>query len=332
MRPLPPFPAFFWPACFRVFLSEGARLHPKKARPFVLQAHSLVSGDSVTFSPDGQQIAAGYSDDQVAVWDWRAHRLRWQRSLHGEGGGDIAALAFSPNGRTVAFGQENGSWDCDVLLFRTRTGRRLRRLQGLGYPVEAIAFSPDGRTVAGGSWEDTENNKRYGKVILWDRATGRRKRALMWPGGGGSASSPSRRMDGCWSVVVTTRCCSGTCACVAMVACFNIPPVKALPLPSRRMAGCWQWTQGSGRLHQASGFGPSALAGCAVASASQAAGSDLWPSPPAGAFWRAATGTAGFSCGTSEQGPCGAHCRSQELLSGRSPFPPMDGCWSKRGR
>ena len=65
------------------------------------------------------------------------------------------AVAFAPDGRTLAFGGEDG-----VVLRDLDTGRQ--RL-ALGARSDALAFAPDGLTLAVGSGDRDENE---GAVLL----------------------------------------------------------------------------------------------------------------------------------------------------------------------
>ena len=70
----------------------------------------------------------------------------------------ISAVAFSPDGKTVA----SGSNDKTVRLWDAVTGAEQGRLEGHSDQVNAVAFSPDGKTVVSGSDDKT--------VRLWDVA------------------------------------------------------------------------------------------------------------------------------------------------------------------
>jgi energy-coupling factor transporter ATP-binding protein EcfA2 len=75
--------------------------------------------------------------------------------------GPVNAVAFGPDGHTLAAGDGSGH----IALWDVTTGRRTGYLAE-GSPVSAVAFSPDGHTLAAG--DDS------GHIALWDVTTGRR--------------------------------------------------------------------------------------------------------------------------------------------------------------
>jgi WD40 repeat protein len=83
--------------------------------------------------------------------------------------GAITALAFSPDGKTLATGSE----DYRVKLWNTATGLMLRTIDGNPYHVLAVGFSSDGKTVL------SVSNLLYKVTVnICDAATGRLERTL----------------------------------------------------------------------------------------------------------------------------------------------------------
>jgi RNA polymerase sigma factor (sigma-70 family) len=201
---------------------------------------------SLAFSPDGRQLAAGSGGFAFRLWDvarcqdlYRSARDTGNIVAFGPGGKSVVAssylgtvytlrahnpralgrakikgvqvssLAYSADGRTLAFGgvdrrvriwdlvreKEIRSWqtthrlidrlalsqDCKTLasagmdgfvvqLWDVGTGKEARRLNHAG-AVECLAFSPDGKTLVAGVIQDRS-------LHLWETATGRERRAI----------------------------------------------------------------------------------------------------------------------------------------------------------
>ncbi len=112
---------------------------------------------SVTFSPDGQRIASGSSDQTVKVWD--AVSGQEFVTLNGHTG-NVASVAFSPDGQRIA----SASWDKTLKVWDPASGQEKCTLKGHTSLVWSVAFSPDGQQIASGSSDGT--------VKLWDVANG----------------------------------------------------------------------------------------------------------------------------------------------------------------
>jgi WD40 repeat protein len=129
----------------------------------------------LALSPDGITIAAivgaesdyVYSDldrerlKEVYLWDTETGRSKGVFSLPMEGWTDIASIAFSPDGGTLALGVDDCR-DCSVMLWDVDTGEPWANLGGHAatHAVTSLAFDPTGRWLASG---DTS-----GRVVLWD--------------------------------------------------------------------------------------------------------------------------------------------------------------------
>jgi WD40 repeat protein len=119
-------------------------------------------------SPDGKLVAS-LGDSKVCLFD--AATLR-PRAVIDQRHGGIVAVAFSPDGKTLAC----GVWEGQVRFYdlgdgepRHRAALRPKTVRRLN----CLAFSPDGKTLACGHWED-------GAIALWDLAGEKpRERALL---------------------------------------------------------------------------------------------------------------------------------------------------------
>jgi WD40 repeat protein len=109
-----------------------------------------------TLSPDGKLIATMRIDGRVSLRGRGAERLLDPR------GSASKALAFSPDGRTLAVGRDEPG----ILLFDVVGGGSPIILNTPLPLSRALAFSPDGRTLAA-------TTRRDGEILLWDLASDR---------------------------------------------------------------------------------------------------------------------------------------------------------------
>jgi WD40 repeat protein/serine/threonine protein kinase len=99
---------------------------------------------SVAFTPDGQTLASGGSDDLVRLW--RVANGELIRTLEGHTN-QVKHVAFSPDGQILA----SGSFDETVRLWRANDGALIRTLRDFGDNVNRLAFTPDGAILTVGS-------------------------------------------------------------------------------------------------------------------------------------------------------------------------------------
>ncbi len=143
---------------------------------------------ALAFSPDGTSVAsasesnavwlgpiprtAGLPDRGNPVRLWDAGTGREVRPFPAEPGhalldhGGAGCVAFSPDGKTVAAGE----WDGTVVLHDAETGAVRGRLEGHRGPVRSVVFSADGRRLASSSadltalvWDLTEKPRPKGR-------------------------------------------------------------------------------------------------------------------------------------------------------------------------
>jgi WD40 repeat protein len=112
---------------------------------------------SIAWSPDGRTLAAGTLDGTVLFFDAEHHRplgppLRASEELGPslEVRGVVESVAWSPDGRTVAAGIDDGT----VALLDYPTRRRVGVPLEVGGSGASLAFSPNGDMLAVGNSED----------------------------------------------------------------------------------------------------------------------------------------------------------------------------------
>jgi WD40 repeat protein len=130
--------------------------------------HTLTPGgpakylNGAAFAPDGGRSLA-CAEGQILLIDLAAGKVL--RVLQGHAGW-VAAAVFSPDGRRVLSGGDDGT----LRLWDAASGRELRAFRGHEGGVRAVAFAPDGRHVLSGGSDAT--------VRLWDAESGAEGRAF----------------------------------------------------------------------------------------------------------------------------------------------------------
>jgi len=116
-------------------------------------------GRKLVLSHDGKTLATNGTHVQTRIWD-----VSTQRDITPPNIMNASALAFSPDGKTFAYGHPNGIVLSDV----TTTGiqERGRILTNRGFS-SVLTFSPDGKILL-----DTQSIGRQPLIQLWDVDTG----------------------------------------------------------------------------------------------------------------------------------------------------------------
>ena len=107
---------------------------------------------SVTYSPDGEILAAGYADNSIQLWNSDGSLLV-ALTDHKD---SVNSVSFSPDGEILA----SASSDNTIKLW-SRDGKLLITLTGHIHGVNSVSFSPDGQTLVTGSNDNT--------IKLWSR-------------------------------------------------------------------------------------------------------------------------------------------------------------------
>jgi WD40 repeat protein len=104
---------------------------------------------SVAISPDDRFLAAGIRYGWVRVWDRSTKKEVATMKAHA---GETWAVAFTPDGKSLASG--GGDWNKpgEVRLYDTATWKERKTLAHSG-EVLCLAISPNGRMLAAGAWD-----------------------------------------------------------------------------------------------------------------------------------------------------------------------------------
>jgi WD40 repeat protein len=130
-------------------------------------------GDKVAVNWSGEVLASeewGYPDWVVRLWKMSDGSLL--HSLEGHTN-TVAALAFAPDGQTLASGSRDGT----VRIWRVRDGTLLGVLDEYascgvahsGCGISSLAPAPDSQTLASGNWNGTVQLRRMSDgILLWE--------------------------------------------------------------------------------------------------------------------------------------------------------------------
>ncbi|MGH8933965.1 MAG: WD40 repeat domain-containing protein [Egibacteraceae bacterium] len=120
------------------------------------------SVESLTFSPDGQTLAAA-NYRTIDLWNPATGQAIGELLTDPDPSSDLSSfneVAFSPDGRTIG----SGDFDGTVRLWDVQSRQHIRTLTGHTDSVQTIVFSPDGTMIASAGGDRT--------IRLWDRRTG----------------------------------------------------------------------------------------------------------------------------------------------------------------
>ncbi len=123
------------------------------------------SVNSVAYSPDGELLASGSSDQTVKLWDPASGTLLHTLTGHTD---RVCSIGFSPDGTMIA----SSSLDTTIKLWNVSTGTLFRTFWGASNSVHGccVAFSPSGWTLASTADDYT--------IKLWDPIMGTLVRKL----------------------------------------------------------------------------------------------------------------------------------------------------------
>lgn len=128
----------------------------------------------IDFSPHGDLLVSADYDGKLRIWNLHTHQLL--RTLDAKP--KISAVAFSPDGRTLA--NSAGGGVQMIQLWDTYTGNHKLNITQGGSSIFYLVFSPDGQTLASATLSDT--------IQLWDTTTGQERFTFDEGSGGGTTT------------------------------------------------------------------------------------------------------------------------------------------------
>jgi WD40 repeat protein len=131
--------------------------HPTDS-PFI----TLAQGAGVTaLDKSAQQIARLDATRSEVIQVFAIHENEAVLSLVLESATPVTALSFSPDGRWLVSGQQNG----EVLLWNLETGQAAARLSGKFGTIRTLIFSPDGDRLYGAGQDNVITIWALGLVV-----------------------------------------------------------------------------------------------------------------------------------------------------------------------
>ncbi|HSH04558.1 MAG TPA: hypothetical protein VLL52_18755, partial [Anaerolineae bacterium] len=113
--------------------------------------------NSVSWSPDGSQLASASWDNSVIIWDADSGDHALTLSGHWD---SVYSVSWSPDGTQLA----SASADNSVIIWDADSGDHALTLSGHSADVNSVSWSPDGTQLASAS--------RDNSVIIWDADSG----------------------------------------------------------------------------------------------------------------------------------------------------------------
>ena len=119
----------------------------------------VTDANAVAFSSDGKTLGVGGAGGRVALFN--ASTMTLTKYFTDPGSYGVVSLAFGPDDRTVAAGDDNGN----TYLWDIATGKAVTLADPKSQGVRTVVFTPDGKTLAVGDLN--------GSVFLWNVQSGK---------------------------------------------------------------------------------------------------------------------------------------------------------------
>jgi WD40 repeat protein len=178
-------------------VATGKELRQIKGQPFgpagFVAVANVFSLSGLAYSPDGKllagaEIAIENQQQATSITLWEADTGKVVRRIPAPPPYGASSLAFTPDGKALAFGSGN-----TIHLVDPATGKGLRKMQGPPSGVATLALSPDGKLAAAKGFNDA-------RAHLYDLETGKFLRHL----GGEALPTANAFQAAVWTMGGTT--------------------------------------------------------------------------------------------------------------------------------
>lgn len=116
-------------------------------------------GLSISYSPDGGQIASISNYSSIVLWDCETGEEL--RTIDGKSD-EFAFALFNPNGKSIVTTSLNGA---AIEVWDVATGKKFQTFEGHTDRISSLTFSSDGRQIVSASDDKT--------IKIWDAASGK---------------------------------------------------------------------------------------------------------------------------------------------------------------
>jgi WD40 repeat protein len=123
---------------------------------------------ALDFSPDGQLLASGSTDNTVRVWHAASGKEVLRLGKHDPW---VTSAAFSPDGTMLASSGADGV----ICLWNPASGKEILRFMAHDGPVAQVGFSPKGKILASASGIISGGDAT---LAIWDADTGKLRHRL----------------------------------------------------------------------------------------------------------------------------------------------------------
>lgn len=140
----------------KLYVIDGKEGKPKRLLKEKDQASEVLSA---SFNPVNENIASGYKDNSVKLWDEVNNTAV---STFREHSAPVTALSFSPDGKNLA----SGSSDDKIVLYDLEENSPKATITAESKGVLSLSYSPDGKFLASGGSNSS--------VKIWDSQDGKK--------------------------------------------------------------------------------------------------------------------------------------------------------------